>query len=368
MAKRRVYPSEKREVHDPETGTPVIQLTNWRGHSHHLYFTTSSFLPGGREVVFAGDRDNRRNLFKVDLASGEIVQLTEGRGGVDGHGVCTSRARREVIFFEGRELKGVDADTLAERTIYRVPETHLAGLPSASGDGRLVAFAEGTDRGWRTGPQYQGFARMMEESPPTTIRVVETDTGRNWAAYEDPAWCGHVNISPVRPDLICYCHEGPWEMVKQRMWIVTAEGSTRYALRPQDENDAVGHEYWLSDGERVAFHNWRKGEGHRMGWIRFDNADQHEFPFPDGSGHFQSNSDNSLQVGDGSAGEPYLLLWRIEGEVGAARKLVRHGSSFHIQEAHPHPVFSPDDRWVLYTSDATGYCNVYLARVEREEG
>ncbi len=363
MAKGHVYPSEKREFEDAETGAQVVQLTHWRGHSNHLYFTTTSFLPGGRRLVFDGDRDNRENLFAVDLDTGEIVQLTDVSRPLGGLRACTSPVRQEIYFFEGRDLKVVDADSLEERTIYRVPDDRVPSILTPSCDGRLLAFAERTDLGWEIGPQYQGFEKMLAESPPTTIRVVEIATGENWPAIEDPAWCSHVNFSPGRPEWICYCHEGPWQLVKQRMWMVTESGGEHYPLRPQDENDSVGHEYWLRDGDHVAFHNWHEKKGHLMGWIKYDNTGLVELPFAAGSGHFQSNSDNSLQVGDGSRDEPYILLWRIAGEVGEARKLVRHQSSFHIQRAHPHPIFSPDDDWVAYTSDATGYCNVYLARV-----
>jgi len=364
MRRPRLYPSEKRPLQDPETAAHILQLTNWRGHSNHLYFTTTSYLPGGREIVFASDRDNRQNLFKVDIESGEIVQLTDATRELSGLAACASPVRREVYFFDDRELKAADADKFEETTIYRVPNDRVPSILTPSPDGRFLAFAERTDLGWEIGPQYQGFEEMLAESPPTTIRVVEIATGKNWAAYEDPAWCSHVNFSPARPDLICYCHEGPWQQVKQRMWIVTADGSQRYALRPQDERDAVGHEYWLGDGEHVAFHNWHREKGHLMGWIRYDNTGLVELPFPEGSSHFQSNSDNSVQVGDGRADHPYILLWRIAGGVGKPRKLVRHQSSFHIQRAHPHPIFSPDNKWVLYTSDATGYCNVYLAKAE----
>ncbi len=268
-----------------------------------------------------------------------------------------------MYFFEGRDLERVDVDSPEVTPIYRVPEDRVPSILTPSRDGRLLAFAERTDLGWEVGPQYQGFEEMLAESPPTTIRVVEIATGRSWAAFEDPAWCSHVNFSPTRPEWICYCHEGPWQLVKQRMWMLTQDGGKQYPLRPQEEDDAVGHEYWLRDGDRVAFHNWHRKRGHRMGWIGYDNTGLVELAFSEGSCHFQSNSDNSLQVGDGSADDPYILIWEIRDDVGEARRLVRHQSSFHIQRAHPHPIFSPDDRWILYTSDRTGYCNLYMARV-----
>ncbi|MGD9497972.1 MAG: oligogalacturonate lyase family protein [Armatimonadota bacterium] len=50
-------------------------------------------------------------------------------------------------------------------------------------------------------------------------------------------------------------------------------------------------------------------------------------------------------------------------------RLCRHPPSWQTQLSHPHPIFSPDDRWALFTSDAGGACNVYMADVtSRGEG
>ena len=35
----------------------------------------------------------------------------------------------------------------------------------------------------------------------------------------------------------------------------------------------------------------------------------------------------------------------------------------HIQQAHPHPRISPDGKYVVFTSDRSGYCNVYKAAI-----
>ena len=47
----------------------------------------------------------------------------------------------------------------------------------------------------------------------------------------------------------------------------------------------------------------------------------------------------------------------------APRILAYHGSTFNGQRSHPHPRLTPDGRHVLYTSDVSGYANLYLAPV-----
>lgn len=41
----------------------------------------------------------------------------------------------------------------------------------------------------------------------------------------------------------------------------------------------------------------------------------------------------------------------------------RHGSSMRIQQTHVHPRFSPDGSYVVYTSDVSGYGNLYRVAV-----
>ena len=77
MPKGEIFPTEWLSFVDPETGVEISQLTNHKGHSHHLYFTNPGWYDGGRKLLFDSDRNNRANLFCVDLETGEISQLTD---------------------------------------------------------------------------------------------------------------------------------------------------------------------------------------------------------------------------------------------------------------------------------------------------
>jgi hypothetical protein len=72
-----VYPPEWKSFTDSVSGVNVRQLTNYKGHSHHFYFTNPCWYAGGRNLLFGSDRQNRSNLFSIDLESGEITQLTD---------------------------------------------------------------------------------------------------------------------------------------------------------------------------------------------------------------------------------------------------------------------------------------------------
>jgi oligogalacturonide lyase len=63
-----------------------------------------------------------------------------------------------------------------------------------------------------------------------------------------------------------------------------------------------------------------------------------------------------------------FLLWSWEGEeIGPARVLCLHGSSFIIQQVHAHPRFSPDGRYAIFTSDRDGIGNIYQVELAELE-
>ncbi len=77
MSKGQRFGAEWRTFTDDQTGVEVRQLTNYKGHSHHLYFTNPGWYDDGQRLLFGSDRGNRTNLYSIELANGEITQLTD---------------------------------------------------------------------------------------------------------------------------------------------------------------------------------------------------------------------------------------------------------------------------------------------------
>ena len=70
-----------------------------------------------------------------------------------------------------------------------------------------------------------------------------------------------------------------------------------------------------------------------------------------------------------STARPYIQLFERRPAAGDGERyvgpkiLAYHRSTFNNQHAHCHPRFTPDGKAVLYTSDLTGYSNMYLVEV-----
>jgi oligogalacturonide lyase len=217
---------------------------------------------------------------------------------------------------------------------------------------------------------YIGFHEYWEAHPLSRVIRVSVETGHSDVVWEERSWIGHINTSPTQPHLLTFCHEGPWDLVDNRIWGLDINTSQAWKIRPTAPDEEVGHEYWFKDGIRVGYHGRRGGQT-IYGACRYDNAEQVEAPFPvKRSWHFHSNA-LDLVVGDGSSDEPYVLLWRFRAAPPGAgesawegpRILAHHRGSFHVQIVHVHPRFSPDGRQVLYTCDPDGYGQVHLVDV-----
>lgn len=370
-----VFPAERTAYRDPDTGAEVTQLTAYRGHSWHLYFTNLGWYDDGRTLLFASERADRANLYALDMGSGRITQLTDLEQDEPLTFVLASldAARRRAFFWQGPRLRRLDLGTLAVTDLWRAPEGFETSISSVAAEGRFVCSAirergAASEKGLQEG--YLGFSETFEAKPLSRVMQIATDGSGATVLFEERCWIGHANASPTRPGLLTFCHEGPWERVDHRIWGLDAASGRVWKIRPGNPGDVAGHEYWLPDGERVAYHG---GIGGRpmFGAIRYDNTDRTELELPMTSEHF-SSVDLDLIVGDGEAADPfnareprdYILLWtRRDGAYAGPRRLVRHRCSFHIQNVHCHPRFTPDRKAVLYCSDRTGYGQLYLVPV-----
>jgi oligogalacturonide lyase len=380
----RTWKSERKVTTDPYAKTEIVTLTDYRGHSNHFYFTNNGFWDEGRRLLFSSERENVRNLFSVHIDSGEITQLTTAEGTEDVLEVqkaVVSPRRRVAYVPRGSSIVSVDLLTGNTEVLYSGsrdfrPDSRSfrPGILSMSADEtRIVStFCEDTlsEPDPRFVAGYNGFLRYFSSGPLSRILAVDLDTGTPSILHEDQRWLAHVNCSPTLPDILTFCHEGPWQHVAQRMWGLNTVEGTVWPIRSQKEGEYVGHEYWMADGINIGYHGHTYPAGGSggsvvpvFGTVSYDNSRFDEAPFPHDSNHYHSR-DAEIIVGDGPAriGRDFLMVWkRSGGSYHGPRILAHHGSSRHIQAVHVHPRVAPDGKSILYTSDISGYGQVCLA-------
>lgn len=369
------FGSEIEEYKDATTGARVRRLTSADAHSHHLYFTASSFTKDGH-IVFGSERAGSPQLFLMEMPSGEMIQLTDEEG-VRPQVSCVHPHEDFAYYISTRELKRVSLRDFSTEVLYEAPEGFRLSLPSITADGsRLaIAYSQICCVSTETGKIYSTMPEHYYQHPLSCVVTIETDGSGHKVIWGEHNWISHVCINPLDRDCVVFCHEGgSW--VKQRMWVVRANAMHQEAqpLMVQRPGDVAYHEYFTAQGEIGVqlrgqhdggtdfYHCFMRPDG---SWLR-------QFKLPGlASGHIQSNSDNTLRIADRAhrtpddvAGEQMMGLYRFDGGYDRVTWLCERGGDFSLQIAHGHPIFSPDDRWALYTSNKGGVCQVYMADVE----
>lgn len=384
----QTWPAEGREFRDDATGRTIRQLTT-TGNNVHLYFTENSFDSASNSIIFTSDRasgescapheDPRYNLFRLDLGTGVITQLSDEPNGISS--VTKTPDSKIVVFISGKQVRALDTITGETRTIYEETGAFSMGAPSIARNRRYVAFCRNEQVEVPRGPNYTGFKESFYAIKDGRVTVAYLDGSGAFDAFCDTHWLGHFQFCPDDSTIGTFCHEGPWHLVTQRIWLLDFAARRAAPCFRQMEQDSIGHEFWTQDS-LIFFDN--RGPGHdgtitstRTQAVATDVAVKAEKDFrpyvgladrfgktlrtidmPYYCNHYHANPDNTVLVGDDVDD---LVLIDISGEQPELRPLVRdHGTSWHTQSSHCHPTWSWDGSRILYASDRGGRVNLYL--------
>ena len=382
----QVWRSEIREFRDEKTGRTIRQLTS-TGNNVHLYFTENSFDADRNEIIFRSDRatgEDRApedyplyNLFRMDLASGEIVQLTDETASI---GNVTKTPDSQIIVYKtGNRIRKLDAGTGNISTLYEETGGFTVGGPSISANRRYVAFCRNEAVDVARGPNYTGFKDHYYLVKDGRVTLAYLDGSGSFDVFKDTHWLSHFQFCPVDPTLATFCHEGPWHLVTQRIWLLDFVSHEAWPCFRQGEQDSIGHEFWTQDGH-IFFDD--RGPGHD-GTITSDRTqavatgvavkESTMIPFvgladrqgnlikridmPYYCNHYHGTPDNTVLVGDDVDD---LVLIDISGEKAELQVLCNHKTSWHTQTSHCHPTWSWDGSRILYASDVGGRVNLYM--------
>jgi len=380
------WKSEMREFVDEKTGRTIKQLTSL-GNNVHLYFTENSFDSVKNEIIFVSDRasgEDKRpedsphyNVFRMDLSTGVITQLTDEPRSVGG--VTKTPDSRLIVYTTGNQIKCLDTQTGAITVVYAETGDFSVGAPSIAANRRYIAFTRNEKVDAPRGPNYTGFKESFYRIKDGRVTLAYLNGGGAFDVYKDTHWLGHFQFCPDDGTLATFCHEGPWNLVTQRIWILDFVSREARPCYRQEEYDSIGHEFWTQDGY-IFFDD--RGPGHdgtitssrtqavatevpvnANAMIPFVGlADRYgnlvrrvEMPFY--CNHYHANPDNTILVGDDVDD---LVLIDISGEEAKLSVLCQHKTSWHTQSSHCHPTWSWDGTRILYASDFGGKVNVYL--------
>jgi oligogalacturonide lyase len=393
----KTWQSEIRKFKDAKTKRTVWQLTQ-TGNNVHLYFTENSFDLRKNEIIFLSDRASGKdqapyerchyNLFRMNLDNGEIIQLTdeyegEGKYNQGSVGSVTKTPDSQIIVYKsGKKIYKLETETGQKVVVYEETGNYTFGAPSIASNRRYIAFCRNEKVQVQDGPNYTGFKERYYLVKDGRITLAYLD-GSGWLdVFKDTHQVGHFQFCPDDSTIGSYCHEGPWHLVTQRIWLLDFISREARPCFRQQEFDSIGHEFWTQDG--LIFFDDR-GPGHDgtitssrtqavatevqvnqnvmepfVGLADRNGKIIRTIKMPFYCNHYHANPDNKILVGDDVDD---LVLIDISTENATLEVLCNHQTSWHTQNAHCHPTWSWDGKRILYASDVGGRINLYMVEV-----
>jgi oligogalacturonide lyase len=402
-----------REWIDHDTGHRVVQLSTEPG-SESLYFNLNPFTPDGRKMVIT----TTNGLSLINLQTHEVEKIIDGRtriimigrqtgriyyvatrieNGVTNRWVCTldprTKAVREILrLARGQEVSTVNADetllagTLTERTDWDKDRDSARNRTNRQNDIQR-ADAERGKKG-----------TMMEERLaqryPMELFFYNLATGETKKCNRGTDWLGHLQFSPTDPNLLLFCHEGPWHKV-DRIWTIRSDGSDLKLIHQRTMvMEIAGHEFFSADGQTIWYDLqtprgedfWVAGYAVSSGartWyhLQRDEWGVHFNVSPDGT-LFSSDGGDDKMVAHADNGKwlylfhPELISDKSAGNIDT-KNLIQTGvfrseklvnMARHDYALEPNAMFSPDQKWLIFRSNMSGANQVYAVELQKTDG
>jgi oligogalacturonide lyase len=277
------FPSEKKVIKDPVTGTMLTFLTSTPNGDAKIYQTHNQWTSDGQWVIFRSNRV-RNEAMAVNEKSGEIVQVTEG-----GYTGMLNVARKSMKLYFMRypdrdttrrragdttrrqsgpmQIVEVDlaklfadskAGTLKGTSVYQricgttSPELDAGGDMALDGGEDWAYFRVGSKEAAKhlaAGTKIEpAFGPRNMGAGPAGIAGMNINTGEIKYVVSVPFQIGHIQTNPWVPGEIVFCWETGGKS-PQRTWTVLSDGTGLRPLYPESEYEWVTHEAVISRDE-----------------------------------------------------------------------------------------------------------------------
>jgi Tol biopolymer transport system component len=364
---------QRKEFEDPE-GRSVCQLTDSRLESKHTYYDICPWSPDGRLVVFSSadpedlTKEHRDNLSAqnglvrvVDMQTFETQVIAEGAFYTSHNGAFPMwHPIRNTAYYRigPEEIGAIDLDSGRRWTMSGV-------LRQLSPDGaKFASQLNPEDR--PEDPEAWGFYTMNEDGSGLR-RIVSIEQLYELTPNRDEFSVGDMTVgnpkwSPDSQHLLLTMWVRPKPQVRRSLYIANRDASQlRWLTHFSD------HHSWTPDGKRVLFNDWKAvpaGGGRqdrRIFLVDFDGSNRTAV-IDEPAGSHPCMDPAGTRIADCDQNGVYVVRVREQRIDRVATFRDRFDMSH--RGTHPHCLWSPDGRQVLYNSAETGHSELYLVHVD----
>lgn len=398
---------------DPDTGAAVERLTSPSVTCHLPRPGIRATSRDGKVLLYVGTSGEARQLFALNLDTGVSVQLTSGKGLLEYEGVCLDPDDRHAFYVQRDTLWRIDLTTLLLERLYTCDDGWSLRWLTVSADGRFAVTTEIERTAVPASveqPDWSLFELSTIAAPRSRIVLHSLEDGASDVVLEDRCWLGRATLQPGGQGSILYCHEGAYDFIDARMWLVSADGSRLRCAREKSSGEIAVGESWLDDGRAIGYlHRVGSADPQKLGDVDWSATDAESVAFAEAAGaatvrridartfeeevllachpyaHLSFSPDGRYCTGDGANGPVPLHLVGDAPAAGGGSddfiylcdlknrrevRLCRHATSWShrfgtTQDTHPHPSFSTDGNWVYFVSDREGHPAIYRVDVAR---
>ncbi len=373
---------------DASTRHRVVRLTNKTGNNSSFYFHNRPFI-GNSMVYYHSDINStptntsrneslnplNKQLYLLNLQTKISEPLTRHPVAMSGEIIFDKGG--EVFFQSNDSVFSVNAFTKKSRLIFVFPSDFKGTITCLNANGTLLGGAKASEQEKEILKQNPGkssyFNLIYEAHLPRTLFTIDVKSGKLDKLFTDSAWLNHVQFSTTDPNLMMFCHEGPWHKVN-RIWTINVKTKKIEQIHHRVmEMEIAGHEWNSVDGKTIWYDLQQpKGEvffleGHELATGQ---KTKYSLNRDEWSIHFNSNHNDQLFCGDGgdsgqvakASNGQWIYLFKPQKDRLISDRLVN--MKHHNYKLEPNVHFSPDEKWIIFRANFEGSTQVYAVEIE----
>ena len=327
--------NERTIYKDPETGRTVWRMTSSKSNDKHGYYSSQSWNADMTKIVWstAPPQAKRGSIWVMDADGSNFRKLAEDvpYGMHTGSNASWSRDGKHIYYGQ------TGAVDLQGRKVKRPPADNVQFSKDEYVQGPIRITKEMCSR---LSPH-----RKLLDAQPATIR------NPKWSPDHRTFMIGYSN-EYENPETL----ERRVPTVKE-LYLIDADGKNFRRL-----DDYAHHHSWLADSKNIIF------AGHDGLVVETADGKSRRVISKVTGTHPSVSPQGTLVVTDiYTAKGDYLALIHVKD--GRVEKLVNTPRTHprNHKQTHTHPMWSPDGSMVMYDSDESGVCQIYIVIVDEKK-